>query len=1367
MIKFNNFRLYTQVTNSIGFPLTPNNPYLLTYFSENSTLVDDYPKLGLRSVDFRMVVVPVTKIPRTIMTSELMKDYKQLGLIPYSQKQQIPQNKNFIFDLSYYLGKIDLLFRPTNYRQRSGTLIKNSFNLLLSYPQNYQKVLVYSIDLTKDTNTFVNRKFFPILQMLKDEEMEFPFDYVIFALVGEASTTYRLIVKNKDYQLTKIITLLRKITPIDINEETENEIDDISRRITNKVIDKKLVKPENKEVVKNSLVSYFKTDPKKLDHFLAKEVPYEDIVKVAASSILHKTSGNIIRATKIVDAIPKNKAETALKVIDKNFSDEIIPQEKTVTTSDHIVVQAMNVPKMVDDKSPAHLFKKRQIDFEINLKKDMWNSFKILETKEVPLKIESLNIVDKPVKYGEIEKSDEVILVVKLKDQSGNIQDIKIELPKIDPVSGTFRINGQKKCLINQIILNPITFPKPYDSKFESSYSSFHIWSKKTKKINYLEIYIASYKLPFLVLMAYSFGFDKVLKDFGIKYTISKSKPRKSDWAVKVNSDTTIIFDNVDTELKEEIINSFIRAKIGEYKIDKPFGTNEYFNDLIIKITGKINSTYKVRTNLDNIVDPVVKQVLMNQNLPISLDEIMKYMAQKVITGFVQARNDLSNQRIRNSEILVHLAQKQILAAYTNYKEQVLAGNKNAKFQIVPTKVISDFINSEIVVNMEYGNPLEEMATLSKVSPVGKSIGGIPGKDAVQMESRNVHSTYFGNIDPLDTPEGPNIGIIQQLTIDAHLTSARGLIKVKEQDNKEKSGILSTSTCMIPFIENNEGARVIMAAAQSRQILPLKNPEPPIVQTGYESILPNVLSDSFIKKSPCDGRISEITKEKITVVCKDGKKTNVDINPIPLKSGSGKNTLSMFSVVVKKGQQVKKDSIIAEGSSISNGMISLGRTLAVSIFPYKGYNFDDGVVINERLVKEDKLTSLHLVEVDITLSEKDRLLYINDMDKMTLRGEPLLRKTIGEIEELIGFEEDETTDITAGQYIKKSPGGLIAEIEVFSNIENPSKFIQLSGLIERTNKKYNKPPREKYTNRGKTIEGILIRFKIRQELIINLGDKLCNRYGNKGIISLIESEELMPRTPWGEKLDFIINPLGILSRMNMGQVYEMYCGLISRKLAELFLKTKNKRDFLDIARKVLPMLDTSKNQTISTGFLNNVAKLSDSQMAIMWEQIKNNYAFPIIVPPFKGPNFKMIRDVLKILGLKSKYKIYLPEYKTYTSYEVPFGYMYIYKLEHMGDMKIHSRSTGPVIGKVLQPTAGKGSEGGQRLGEQESLSFISYGCLMALAEFFGPMSDDHITKNEIISDIIQTGHAEYRIPKANPARDLLNAYFTSLMLESD
>jgi len=1362
MIIFNNMKLYHQQTDGIIYPNQPNNPFMIAYFPENTELINDYPKLNIRKADVKIVVTPLTKLPRTILTNELVKIFKQQGLYTISNKMTVPRGRNFIFDMSQYLSQIDRMYKPVNYRQRSGILIKNSLNSLLnSYPPNYQKILMYSVDVTKDLNSFVNRKSFPILQMLKDET--FPFDHIVFVLIDESKSYHRVLMMDKKYKLSKIITVLKRISTIDVEQEQEDEVEKTTDHIVNKVISQKLIKSGNKEQVKTAVRSYLNQSPDKVEKILSKDVTDKDVVDIVTTSILQQTSGNVSRAEGIVDKIPTTKKEMALKVVDKNFTDEIIPTEKTKTTSENIIIQTMNVPNMIDDKSPEHLFKKRAIDFQINLKKDMYNSFSILENKEVSLKVESLNIVDKKIRAGELNKSDESILKVILIDTFGNKHDIKIELPKIDPVSGTFRINGQKKCLINQIILCPITFPKPYDAKFESSYSSFHIWSKKTKKMNYMEIYIASYKLPYLILLAYSFGFEKVLKEYGLTYDIVTKKPSKMSYNVKIEPNKYIIFGNVDTDLKKEIVNSFIRTKIDSYKINKEFGTSEYFNNLIIGITGKINSTYKIITNLENIVDPVVKQILMNQDLPIDLDRIMKYMSQKVVTGYMQARNDLSNQRIRNSEVLVHLAQKQILAAYTNFKEQVLAGNKNAKFQIVPTKVISDFINSEIVVNMEYGNPIEEMATLSKVSPVGKSIGGIPGKEAVQMEARSVHDSYFGNIDPLDTPEGPNIGIAQQLTVDSYITSARGLIRVKPKNNDESSGILSTSTTLIPFIENNEGSRIIMAANQARQILPIKNPEFPIVQSGYESILTNVISDSFIKRAPCDGKVLNITSDHIEFQCKDGQKTEVDTSPVSLKSGSGKNTLSMFNVIIKKNQTVRKNDIVAEGSCINEGTIALGRTLAVGILPYKGFNYEDGVVINERLVQEEKLTSLHLIEIDILISEKDRLLYINELGKSTVRGEPLLRKSIGEIEELIGFEEDDTTDITAGQYIKKSPGGLIADIDIFSNVE-PDKFPKLKELIERTSKKYKKPPKEKFTIRGNPIEGVLIRFKIQQELGINLGDKLANRYGNKGIVSLIEKDNLMPRTPDGTRLDFIVNPLGILNRMNIGQLYEMYCGLISKRLTSYLKKTKNKNDFIAIVKKVIPLLDKSKNQEYSAKFINNLQKLNDTQFQLLWEQINNKNMFPIVIPPFKAPTSKMIKDALNVLDLKTKYKLYLPEFNCYTNYEVPFGYMYFFKLEHMGDMKIHSRSTGPVVGKVLQPTAGKGREGGQRLGEQESLSFISYGALLSLAEFFGPLSDDHVTKNEIISDIIQTGKASYRIPKTNPAKDLLNAYFTSLMI---
>jgi len=362
----------------------------------------------------------------------------------------------------------------------------------------------------------------------------------------------------------------------------------------------------------------------------------------------------------------------------------------------------------------------------------MTNSFKVLENKDIPLKITKVNIVDKPTRAGELAVSDLSLIQVNMTDKFGNSHDITIEVPKIDPSTGTFRVNGQKKCLINQIVQCPITFPKPGESRFESSYAVFRIYSKKLRRKDYLELYMGSYKIPFMVLASYSFGFKETLKLYGMNYEITDLKPLKDEFSCKISKNQYILFKNIDSKLKEQMASSFIHAEIDQYEVDEEFGSHKFFERLILDMTGRLNSTYVITSQLQNIIDPVVKQVLINKQLPYELNKIMKYMADKCIQGYVIERNDLSNQRIRNSEVLVHLAQKQIQAAYTVYQEQVLTGNKQAKFIFSPTKVLSDFNRLELVSSMEYANPIEEMSSMTRVSPVGKSVGGIPDKRAIQ-----------------------------------------------------------------------------------------------------------------------------------------------------------------------------------------------------------------------------------------------------------------------------------------------------------------------------------------------------------------------------------------------------------------------------------------------------------------------------------------------------------------------------------------------------------------------------------------------------------------------------------------------------------
>jgi len=442
----------------------------------------------------------------------------------------------------------------------------------------------------------------------------------------------------------------------------------------------------------------------------------------------------------------------------------------------------------------------------------------------------------------------------------------------------------------------------------------------------------------------------------------------------------------------------------------------------------------------------------------------------------------------------------------------------------------------------------------------------------------------------------------------------------------------------------------------------------------------------------------------------------------------------------------------------------MGRTLLTAVMPYKGFTFEDSCVISEDLVKSEKLTSQHGIIEEVVVSSKDRLLEIANIGSIVEKGQPLLRKTIGEVEELLGTdEEEEGIEYAGGQMIQKSPGGKVVDIQVFSNVED-DKFPNITKYIQRTRRLHSLAKKDNITIQGRSISGVLVRFKIEQELHIGVGDKLTNRHGAKGTIGLIEKSELMPRTPWGERIEYITNPIGIIGRMNVGQLFELYTGLISKELANQTLKLKTKTQVLSLLRKIFIRLDGTKKQEFSRTFLNNFAKLSDTKFKMFMKQIKVSGFVPIIVPPFGSPPHQNIMEVLKILGLKSGYKVSIPEYSTKTKEAVPIGYMYVNKLEHIASEKIHSRSTGPVTGKTRQPTSGKKREGGQRMGEGDTYSLISYNCPAVLAEFFGALSDDHVTKNEIIADIIQNGTAEYRVPKSTPAKDLLSSYMTALVL---
>jgi DNA-directed RNA polymerase subunit beta len=492
-----------------------------------------------------------------------------------------------------------------------------------------------------------------------------------------------------------------------------------------------------------------------------------------------------------------------------------------------------------------------------------------------------------------------------------------------------------------------------------------------------------------------------------------------------------------------------------------------------------------------------------------------------------------------------------------------------------------------------------------------------------------------------------------------------------------------------------------------------------------------------------------------------GSRISIDIKPSILRSGSGKHTLSVFRPVVSPGEVVQKNQIIAEGACVSYGSISTGRNLLTAIMPYKGYNFEDAIVISSSVAEQQKLISYHSLVVEEEIEPDDRVVYIVPEGTDTKKGEPLLKKVPGNLESIFQVSEEELEEMESGLYIKKSPGGVIIQIDCFSN--NPPPI--LHGLSQETRKRYNLSPSQILTNKGEKLEKTLLKFYLRFQLNITTGDKLANRHGNKGTIALVEDKDSMPITPWGERVELILNPLGIVNRMNVGQLYELYVGLLSKWMARKILSSPSKQDVQRIVALILPLLDKTPNQRYSNSVIRFIQTSSPSQFKELLEQTKKFEFFPILIPPFKAPTYKEILLALKAAGLQTKYHLVLPSYdnqKTY--YPVPVGYMYINKLEHIAEFKVHARSTGLYTSKTRQPVAGKSRGGGQRVGEAETYVLIGYNCLALLSEFFGPIADDVVSKNEIISNIIQTGHSSFVEAKTNTPKELLKAYLTSIML---
>jgi len=1324
--------------------------YSFFFLPENHAFLDSYRLMGIEPKHVKYIVIPQTKTPyATYLTSDYRKELMDNKLIP--QKGVLGGDysdlygNNFYFDASMF---IDTVLEKRNYRSfKAGpgnTFITSIIDSIDSIPSGqFHRILLYSINMdNRLPEKIENRKFYPIYEMLyymflgKRESL--PFDQIVLFLYTAMDSKFILIYdKEEKINMGRIKALMKKIQSTDEYDSEQEEIDTVSTNASN------VSNVEDKEKTKQIVNTYLNTVNDKT----------EDPALLAVKAAIYQNVGNADKTNSLTKSL-LSKSGNVVKTLTDKYTKNALVKDKVVSSSTNEFITWASPSELTDNVNPKHIIELRKREFSENLPRDIENIFKGLDDEVVPLKFKGMVIKEKVSDtVGELDVTIKDRYKIELQDDNGVSHKIEIDLPHMNE-DGTFTINGQDKILVSQIVSYPIFFWKPFMGGFQSSYTTFSIISKQLGKGSYLIIHIQGLKLPLIMLLGYKMGFHEAMKLFGItEYDITPIKTDNTYF--KLGPEKFLNFRKELTNVQEELVES-IKRSMSSFPNDfteSDFYSTKFWESVIIKHVGNRNCIYLVDNAWKNSVTPIEVEVLQSRNDPIEIQGIIRYISENVANGRVDDRNDLSRLRIRLSELFSSLIQKQAKAAYSEYLSKRLGGDENAKFYVDGKKVFSDFQQSQNLQPFESINPLEELSMLTRITPIG--IGGVSNTDAFPISARNIHYSYYGNIDPLESPEGTNIGIQQHLSMGASIGNVRGTFTVKDPSKVSPSDILSTTVSMIPYVNMNEGARINMASGQAKQAFPLKYLENPAVQSGYESLLTSMLSSKFIRKSPVDGKIVEITSSIISIESNGGSLVHVSITPDVIRSGQGKNGLSIFKPTVEVGSKVKVNQIIAEGANIKDGVISNGLNMLVAFMPWKGYNFEDGMVISESAAK--RFVSLHIEEYNAFLSEEDDVAYIANVGDKLKRGDILIAfsKTIADIKSYTN---------------KRCDGGIITKIEIYNNlpeeIEMPEKLLPIYKKFVRNYKLLHKEyPKGSFKEQKEKFPGILVRFTVQQELVLQKGDKLNNRFFNKGVVAIIEKDEDMPLTPWGERIDMIYNPLSIINRMNPGQLAEMHTGLISRKLASE-MGSKTRKDFISLYEKVMALLDNTENKMYSKKILLKLKSLSDNEYKKLAEKTKENKFIPIIVPPFKNAPSDNIISALGVLGLKTAYPLKLDKYGI-TTKPVGVGYIYVVKLEHISEKKIHARGMGGYVSKTLAPTQGKKVGGGQKLGEYDLYSLLSWDVPVLIDEFFGPLSNDHVTKIDMVSQIIQTGKTTYRTPVDNPTREMFTQFMTALHLESD
>ncbi|MBK7355166.1 DNA-directed RNA polymerase subunit beta [Propionivibrio sp.] len=884
--------------------------------------------------------------------------------------------------------------------------------------------------------------------------------------------------------------------------------------------------------------------------------------------------------------------------------------------------------------------------------------------------------------------------------------------------------------------------------------------------------------------------------------------------------------------------------------------------------------------------------------------------------GEIDDIDHLGNRRVRS---VGELAENQFRAGLVRVERAVKERLSQAEsdnlmpHDLINAKPISAavrefFGSSQLSQFMDQTNPLSEITHKRRVSALGP--GGLT-RERAGFEVRDVHPTHYGRVCPIETPEGPNIGLINSLAlyartneygfletpyrkvIDSKVTCEIEYLSAIEEGNyiiaqanaaldgvgtltdglvtcREKGEtilaepsrvqymdvapgqIVSVAASLIPFLEHDDANRALMGANMQRQAVPCLRPEKPVVGTGIERTV--AVDSGTAVQALRGGKVDYVDASRIVVRVNDNEtvsgEVGVDIYNLVKYTRSNQNTNINQRPLVRVGDVIAQGDVVADGASTDKGELALGQNMLIAFMPWNGYNFEDSILISERVVSEDRFTSIHIEELTVVardtklgpeeitrdiaslgesqLSRLDEsgIVYIGAeveagdvlVGKVTPKGETqltpeekLLRAIFGEKASDVkdtslrvqsgiagtvidvqvftreGIERDKRAQSIIDDHLRGYKLDLadqlrIVERDAFARVERlivgkaanggPKRLAKgsaitkdyLAGIdahhwfdirmaddeiaqqleslregLEQTRKEFDiafEEKRKKLTQGDELPPGVqkMVKVYVAVKRRLQSGDKMAGRHGNKGVVSRIVPVEDMPYMADGRPVDIVLNPLGVPSRMNVGQVLEVHLGLAAKglgfKIGEMLRRQAS-------AKEVRGFLEQIYN---SSGRPENLDELQDGEILEMAGNLEAGV--PFATPVFDGAKEEEIKEMLRLAGMPESGQMTLFDGRTGERFErqVTVGYMHVLKLHHLVDDKMHARSTGPYSLVTQQPLGGKAQFGGQRFGEMEVWALEAYGAAYVLQEMLTVKSDDVNGRTKVYESIVKGDH---------------------------